>query len=338
MRNVETKSIQPLIEAKNLKKYFHIKRKGILHAVDDVSFTVMPGETVALVGESGCGKSTIGNLVMRLLKPTEGQLFYQGQDVFAAGGEFSMELRKKMQMIFQDPFFSLNPRKTIYKILAEAYEIHKMGAPDEIRSQVGQICERVELPKSLLDYYPHELDGGMRQVVGIARSLSLNPDFIVCDEPVSALDVSIQARIINLLMDLQQELGLAYLFISHDLSVVRHISKKVAVMYLGQIVETADTDEIFENTIHPYSIALLSAVPRVNVEKKISRIVLAGDVPSPMNPKPGCRFASRCWMAKERCYQEKPVLQEVVPGHCVSCHYAAESQKLAANAATISIG
>lgn len=325
MKKEEVMIDQPLVEVKNLKKYFPIKGKGILHAVDDVSFTIMPGETMALVGESGCGKSTIGNMVMRLLKPTEGRLYYQKTDVLQAKGEKAMELRKSMQMIFQDPFSSLNPRKTIYRILAEAYEIHHEGTSQEIRKKVEEVCERVEFPLGLLEYYPHELDGGMRQVVGIARALSLNPGFIVCDEPVSALDVSIQARIINLLMDLQKELGIAYLFISHDLSVVRHISQKVCVMYLGQIVETAMTDEIFENTMHPYSIALLSAVPRVNMDERIKRIVLKGDVPSPMNPKPGCRFAPRCWMAQEKCFTEQPKLQEVCQGHCVACHYASES-------------
>ena len=332
MSNAEN-TREPLIEAKNLKKYFPIRNKGMLHAVDNVSFSIMPGETMALVGESGCGKSTVGNLIMRLLSPTEGTLRYRGHDVFGAQGEEALMLRTKMQMIFQDPFSSLNPRKTIYKILAESFEIHKMGSAQEIRQRVEQLCDRVEFPKELLSHYPHELDGGMRQVVGIARALSLNPDFIVCDEPVSALDVSIQARILNLLMDLQEERGIAYLFVSHDLSVVRHISKRVAVMYLGEIVEIADTDEIFENTMHPYSIALLSAVPKVSFEDKISRIVLRGDVPSPMNPKPGCRFAPRCWMARENCFHESPTLQEVCPGHCVACHYASESRGLSETAA-----
>ena len=319
----------PLIEAKNLKKYFTIKHKGVLHAVDGISFTVMPGETMALVGESGCGKSTIGNMVMRLLPPTDGQLYYKGQNVFEANGKRAMELRKCMQMIFQDPFSSLNPRKTVYKILAEPYEIHHIGNGNEVRKRVEQVCERVEFPKALLEYFPHELDGGMRQVVGIARALSLGPEFIVCDEPVSALDVSIQARIINLLMDLQKDMKMAYLFISHDLSVVRHISQKIAVMYLGEIVEMADTDEIFGNTLHPYSIALLSAVPRVNVEKKGARIVLKGDVPSPVNPKPGCRFAPRCWMAQEKCFKEHPELKEISSGHCVACHFRDDSRNTA---------
>lgn len=320
---------EPLIVAKGLKKHFKIKGKGTLHAVDGVSFEVKAGETLALVGESGCGKSTVGNLVMRLLPPTDGTLTYKGIDVFNAKDEQSMELRKKIQLIFQDPYSSLNPRKTICKILAEAFETHNYGSKAEIKAAVEELCDKVQFPKNLLNHYPHELDGGMRQVVGIARALSLNPDFVVCDEPVSALDVSIQAKIINLLMDLQKKQDIAYLFISHDLSVVRHISNKVIIMYLGQIVESASTDEIFGNTLHPYSIALLSAVPKVTTDHKVSRIVLRGDVTSPIDPKPGCRFAPRCWMAHEKCFVEEPELREICPGHCVACHYINESQERA---------
>lgn len=320
---------EPLLRAEHLKKHFKIKKKGLLHAVDDVSFYVNEGETLGIVGESGCGKSTVGNLVMRLLPKTEGELYYRGINVFSASGEESMRLRKKMQIIFQDPFSSLNPRKTIEQILSEAYMIHKVGTKAEIAQKVRDLCEMVEIPHNLLERYPHELDGGMRQVVGIARALSLEADFIVCDEPVSSLDVSVQAHIINMLMDLQAKMNLSYLFISHDLSVVRHISNRIAVMYLGQIVETADADEMFLNTMHPYSIALLSAVPVVNVDarKKQKRIVLEGDVPSPMNPPPGCRFAPRCWMAHEDCRRSDPPLQEVSPGHCVACFYAKEARE-----------
>ena len=326
MINEESKkNNEPLIIAKNLKKYFVIKGKELLHAVDDISFEVNSGETMALVGESGCGKSTVGNVIMRLHPPTAGTLMYNGIDVFKANDMQSMVLRKKMQLVFQDPFSSLNPRKTVRKIISEAFEIHKYGSKEDIAKAVKESCERVQFPLNLLDYYPHELDGGMRQVVGIARALSLRPDFIVCDEPVSSLDVSIQARIINLLMDLQKDMGIAYLFISHDLSVVRHISKKIAIMYLGQIVEMAETEMIFAETLHPYSIALLSAVPRIDVESKRSRIVLVGDVPSPMNPKPGCRFAPRCWMAHDDCNNEDPPLREVSPGHKVACFYAEEA-------------
>lgn len=318
-----------LIEAKSLRKYFKIPGKGYLHAVDDLSFSIEEGKTLGLVGESGCGKSTVGNVVMRLIPYSGGELLYRGQNIFAIGNEESLELRKHMQIIFQDPYSSLNPRKTIGKILSEAYEIHRMGTHEEISLKVSNLCDLVQIPKNLLQHYPHELDGGMRQVVGIARALSLDPDFIVCDEPVSSLDVSVQARIINLLMDVQKEKGISYLFISHDLSVVRHISNRVAVMYLGRIVEIADVDQIFSNTLHPYSIALLSAVPKVNVDTRPSRIILKGDVPSPINPKPGCRFAARCWMAQPECFENEPVLAEVEHGHCVACHFATKSQTIA---------
>ena len=330
---LQEKNAMPLLQAEHLKKYFKVKKRGILHAVDDVSFSVQEGETLGIVGESGCGKSTVGNVVMRLLPKTEGSLYYRGIDVFNANPEESMYLRKKMQIIFQDPFSSLNPRKTIEKILSEAYEIHKIGSKEEIAKKVVELCDMVEIPRNLLERYPHELDGGMRQVVGIARALSLDADFIVCDEPVSSLDVSVQAHIVNMLMDMQKRLNLSYLFISHDLSVVRHISNRIAVMYLGQIVETADADEMFLNPSHPYSIALLSAVPVVNVGndvKKQKRIVLEGDVPSPMDPAPGCRFAPRCWMAHSDCLDGDPTLQEVSPGHCVACFYAKEAQERAA--------
>lgn len=328
---------RPLVEAKHLKMYFTIKGKGKLHAVDDVSFDIYPGETLGLVGESGCGKSTIGNVAMRLLKATDGELLFEGTNVFQAKGAESHALRRKMQIIFQDPYSSLNPRKTVRKILREPFEVQKLGTSEEIDRMVEQLCQRVDIPENLLDHYPHELDGGMRQVVGIARALSLNPKLIVCDEPVSSLDVSVQAKIINLLMDIQKELGISYLFISHDLSVVRHISNRIAVMYLGQIVELCDTDTMFESTMHPYSIALLSAVPQVDVEKKIRRILLKGDVPSPMNPKPGCRFAPRCWMVQPCCFEQSPELKEVAPGHCVACHFAEQSREKMLEAETTSL-
>jgi len=328
---------QPLLKAEHLKKYFFISKTKTLHAVDDVNFEVYPGETLGLVGESGCGKSTVGNVAMRLLDRTDGKLYYRGKDIFEMEGEESLNLRKKMQIIFQDPYSSLNPRKTIRAILSEAYVIHKYGTKEEINKAVEDLCTRVQIPHNLLDHFPHELDGGMRQIVGIARALSMDADFIVCDEPVSSLDVSVQARIINLLMDLQKEMGLSYLFISHDLSVVRHISNRIAVMYLGQIVEMAETDELFANTRHPYSLALLSAVPRVSVDKKVNRIVLKGDVPSPINPAPGCRFAPRCWMAQEICKTEAPEMREVCPGHCVACHFADESREKMRTAETVSI-
>ena len=323
---------EPLLQVKNLKKYFNVPRKGRLHAVDDVSFDIYPGETLGLVGESGCGKSTVGYTIMRLINRTDGQLHYRGQDVFSAKGQESLALRKKIQIIFQDPFSSLNPRKTIRSILSEPFIIHNFGDKNKINKEIEKLCDMVELSKDLLGCYPHELDGGMRQVVGIVRALSLSVDFIVCDEPVSSLDVSVQARIINLLMDLQARLGISYLFISHDLSVVRHISKRVAIMYLGQIVEMAPTELIFSNASHPYSIALLSAIPRVDQTQKKARIVLQGDVPSPLNPKPGCRFAPRCWMAGEDCARNNQVLTEIEPGHFVACAYARNAQEMSKNA------
>lgn len=329
---------EPLIEVKHLKKYFKIQNKGMLHAVDDVSMEIYAGETLGLVGESGCGKSTVGNLMMRLLEPTEGQILYRGQDIHLADREKRKELYRKMQIIFQDPYSSLNPRKTIEQILEEPYIIQHIGkTKEERRKLIEELCGKVSLNKELLDYYPHELDGGMRQVVGIARALSLSADFVVCDEPVSSLDVSVQAKVINMLMDLQDKYGLAYLFISHDLSVVKHISDRIAVMYLGEIVEIADTEKMFGHTMHPYSIALLSAVPRVRPTEKAERITLKGDVPSPMDPGKECRFAKRCWMAKACCFQEKPMLTEVEEGHKVACFFAEESRKRARSAERISM-
>ncbi len=333
---MEKNQTRPLVEAKNLKMYFNIPHKGKLHAVDDVSFEINPGETLGLVGESGCGKSTIGNVTMRLLTATDGQLLFEGRDVFKARGKAAKEYCKLMQIIFQDPYSSLNPRKSIAKILREPFEVQKSGGTREIDRMVAELCEKVDIASNLLDHYPHELDGGMRQVVGIARALSLNPKLIVCDEPVSSLDVSVQAKIINLLMDIQKEYGISYLFISHDLSVVRHISNRIAVMYLGQIVEICDTDTMFERATHPYSLALLSAVPQVSVDKKVSRIILKGDVPSPMDPKPGCRFAPRCWMAQDHCFKDGPQLREIGSGHRVACHYAECSRLKSKDAATSS--
>lgn len=329
---------KPLIQAQNLKKYFKISKESYLHAVDDVSFDVYPGETLGLVGESGCGKSTIGYIVSRLLDSTGGKLIYNGTDILGLEGKANMEFRKNVQIIFQDPYSSLNPKKRIRNILTEGYRIRHMAKDHkELDRLLKELCERTGISEDLWDCFPHELDGGKRQIVGIARALSLNPDFIVCDEPVSSLDVSVQAKVINLLMDLQKELELSYLFISHDLSVVRHISNRIAVMYLGKIVEMAESEEIFSNTLHPYSLGLLSAVPRVDVNSRSSRLVLKGDVPSPIDPKPGCRFASRCWMAREKCFDDIPELAEVRPGHSVACHYHGESKKLVKLAETVSI-
>lgn len=319
----------PVIEVRNLKKHFKVKNKGVLHAVDGISFSVMPGETLGLVGESGCGKSTVGNVIMRLHKATDGEVLYKGSSVLDSKGDESMDFRKKIQIIFQDPYSSLNPKKTIQSIMEESYRIHNLCSGNERRQRIEEIIELCGLEKYVLDKYPHELDGGKRQLVGIARALSLGPEFIVCDEPVSSLDVSIQATIINLLMDLQKKMILSFLFISHDLSVVRHISQKVAVMYLGQIIEMAQTDEIFANALHPYTIALLSAVPKINFKEKTSRIVLTGDVPSPINPGDGCRFAPRCFLCRDICKNQKPDLKEVEPGHYAACHFYEESREKA---------
>lgn len=326
-----------LLEAKHLVKYFNIPRKGQLHAVDDVNFTINKGETLGLVGESGCGKSTVGNVVMRLLPATSGELLFEGKDVFKANRAERMQYCQQMQIVFQDPFSSLNPKKTVKSILSEPFVIQKIASGAELDKRINDLCDMVELPKNLLDHYPHELDGGMRQVVGIARALSINPKFIVCDEPVSSLDVSVQAKIINLLIDIQKRINLSYLFISHDLSVVKHISKRIAIMYLGQIVEVGDAETIFSNTLHPYAIALLSAIPKVDVDHKVSRILLKGDVPSPMNPAPGCRFAPRCWMAQPSCKDATPELKEVEPGHCVACHFWQKSREMMENASKSSL-
>ncbi len=322
--------MEPLVKVEHLKMYFNVSGKGKLHAVDDVSFDIMPNETVGLVGESGCGKSTIGNVLIQLLKATDGKVYFEGENILEYNKAQRRELHKKMQIIFQDPYSSLNPRESVEAILSDPYQIHHMYRGKELKEKVREMADLVGLEPYVLEMFPHEMDGGKRQLTGIARALALNPKFIICDEPVSALDVSVQAIIINLLMKLQKQMGLSYLFISHDLSVVRHISNRVAVMYLGQIVEIAPTDEIFANTLHPYSTALLSAVPRIDFANKTKRIVLEGDVPSPINPKPGCRFAPRCWMSREKCENETPQLQEVAPGHCVACHYWEETRATAA--------
>jgi len=324
----------PLLRIEHLKKYFKISGKGLLYAVDDVSLDVMSNETLGLVGESGCGKSTIGKVLMRLMPATAGTACFEGMDMVNANKRERKELTRKAQMIFQDPYSSLNPRKTVRSILSEPFKINGLAGDRSLDQSIEAIAERVGLEKYVLKKFPHELDGGKRQMVGIARALSMNPRFVVCDEPVSSLDVSVQATIINLLIEIQKELKLSYLFISHDLSVVRHISNRVAVMYLGQIVESAPTDDMFRNTLHPYSIALLSAVPRIDFEDRTRRIVLAGDVPSPMNPKLGCRFAPRCWMARELCKRETPVLTSVDENHAVACHYWQESRAAAADIIT----
>lgn len=314
---------EPLFEVKNLKKYFKVS-SGYLHAVDDVSFSIGKGETLGLVGESGCGKSTIGRTLLRLIPHTAGEVYYKGEDILKFSSTRMRELRKEMQIIFQDPYSSLNPRKTIGQIIAEPLVINNIVEKKELTERVADLLHKGGVSRKLYNSYPHELDGGRRQRVGIIRALALNPDFIVCDEPVSSLDVSIQAQILNLLQDLQQSMGLTYLFISHDLSVVRHISNRIIVMYLGQVVESCESKELFKNPQHPYTKALLSAVPIAKYEHSRQRIVLTGDVPSPVNPKPGCRFAPRCWLAIERCFAESPEIRNVGHDHMARCHLAGE--------------
>jgi len=313
---------QPLGEVKNLKKYFKTK-KGTLHAVDDVSFTVEQGKTLGVVGESGCGKSTTGRTILRLLEPTSGQVFFEGKDIFSLSPRQMRAMRKEMQIIFQDPYASLNPRKTVGEIIAMPLVLNKIITdPRKREERVLELMETVGLAERFINTYPHELDGGRRQRIGIARALAMEPKFIVCDEPVSALDVSIQAQILNLLTTLQKQFGLTYIFITHDLSVVHHFSDDIAVMYLGQLVEKAPTAELFEKPLHPYTQALLSAIPIPDIDHPQKRIILRGELASPINPKPGCRFAPRCNYASEKCMNKTPELREVSPGHFVACALA----------------
>lgn len=309
-----------LLEVKDIKKYFKTPG-GWLHAVDDVSFTIEKGKTLGVVGESGCGKSTLGRLVLRLLNLTDGQIFFEGNDITNYKGSKLKELRKNMQMIFQDPYSSLNPRMTVSELIGEPLIIYGMyKTKDEYEKTVAELMETVGLAKRLRYTYPHELDGGRRQRIGVARALALNPKFIVCDEPVSALDVSIQAQILNLMQDLQEERKLTYIFITHDLSVVKHISDDICVMYLGNLVEKGPSASIFKNPSHPYTKALLSAIPRPKINIKRDRVILKGEITSPINPKPGCRFAQRCLYSKDICGKEQAGLKEVSPGHFVACH------------------
>lgn len=312
-----------LIEVKNLKKYFQTPR-GQLHAVDNVSFNIEKGKTIGIVGESGCGKSTLGKTLMRLHDATSGEVIYKGEDIAGMPiKKFKKEYRSHIQMIFQDPYASLDPRMNVLQLIEEPISINNKKMPKaEVEKKAQEMMELVGLAKRLESAYPHELDGGRRQRIGIARALSLNPEFIVCDEPVSALDVSIQAQILNLLQDLQEERGLTYMFITHDMSVVKHISDDIAVMYLGQMIEKCSAKDIFKDTIHPYSQALLSAIPIPNVHEKRERIVLKGELTSPIDPKPCCRFAQRCPYATDKCRAEEPVLREILPNHMVACHYA----------------
>jgi oligopeptide/dipeptide ABC transporter ATP-binding protein len=317
----------PLLEVRGLKKHFPIhtgvfsRVSDVVHAVDGVSFRIGRGETLGLVGESGCGKSTVGRTLLRLLEPTEGKIIVNGADITHLDREEMLPYRRQMQMIYQDPYASLNPRMSAGEIVGEPLVIHRVGTSAERRERVAHLFERVGLRPETIDRFPHEFSGGQRQRIGIARALALNPELIVGDEPVSALDVSIQAQIVNLLIDLQDELQLSYLFVAHDLAVVEHISHRVAVMYLGRIVEMTDKRTLFDMPLHPYTEALLSAVPIPKARAKgRKRVILTGDVPSPINPPPGCHFHQRCPYAMARCKVEAPALREVVPGHLASCH------------------
>lgn len=295
----------------------------MLHAVDDVSFGIPKGATMGVVGESGCGKSTLGRTMIHLLDSTDGKIFFEGQDVTNLNKRGIRKFREDATIIFQDPYSSLDPRYTVEKIIREPLDISRKFGKGEIEDKVDQLMEMVGIDPRLSNSYPHELDGGRRQRVGIARALALDPKFIVCDEPVSALDVSIQAQVLNLLQDLQEQRGLTYMFVTHNMSVVRHISDHICVMYLGQLVETAETETVFEKSYHPYTKALLSAIPSSDIHKKIERIPMKGEITSPINPKPGCRFAARCIYATEACLQPQK-LEELEPGHFVSCCRAKE--------------
>ncbi|MCI9048411.1 MAG: ATP-binding cassette domain-containing protein [Hungatella sp.] len=313
-----------LLDVKNLKKYFNTPN-GVLHAVDDVTFSLERGKTLGVVGESGCGKSTTGRAILRLHEPTSGEVFFEGKDITKVSNQEMRRLRSQMQIIFQDPFASLNPRKTVSEIIGEPlrlYKVHK--SKKEQQDHVLELMELVGLSQRLVNTYPHELDGGRRQRIGIARALAMRPKFIVCDEPVSALDVSIQAQILNLLKQLQHDLGLTYIFITHDLSVVNYFSDEIMVMYLGKVVEHASSEKLFEHPTHPYTKALLSAIPVPKLGEKKKRILLKGEITSPINPKPGCRFAPRCEYAKPECFEKTPMLKENEPGHFVACHFCEE--------------
>ena len=307
-----------ILEIKHLKKYFETKA-GLLHAVDDVSFSVEKGETLGVVGESGCGKSTLGRTIQHLLDATDGTIIFKGRDVTHLSKRETRDFMKEVQMIFQDPYSSLNPRMTVKQIIMEPLLIDGVKKK-EAEAKVREMMETVGLDARFENAYPNELDGGRRQRIGIARALILKPDFIICDEPVSALDVSIQAQILNLMQDLQEQMGLTYIFVTHDLSVVKHISNKIAVMYLGNLVEYSETEELFANPTHPYTRALLASVPTIDLEKAQEIQTIAGEITSPINPKPGCRFAARCPHAMEVCFAKQPEMHEVSANHFVACH------------------
>jgi oligopeptide transport system ATP-binding protein len=323
----------PIVRVERLTKHFPIlegilfkKQVGAVRAVDEVSFEIAEGETLGLVGESGCGKSTTGRTILQLYEPTSGRVFYRGTDLQEARGEERRQAERNMQIIFQDPYASLNPRMTVGRIIREPFDIHGVGAKADRQEKVADLMRRVGLNPDYVKRYPHEMSGGQRQRVGIARALALQPDFIVCDESISALDVSVQAQVVNLLEELQKDFGLTYLFIAHDLSMVKHISDRVAVMYLGKLVELADKKELYSNPLHPYTQALLSAapVPNPRLQKKSQRMVLEGDVPSASDPPPGCRFHTRCPLAEDICRTKVPEMREITPGHFAACHLIQE--------------
>jgi oligopeptide transport system ATP-binding protein len=313
---------EKLITLERISKHFNVGNKQTLVAVNDISLDIYKGETLGVVGESGCGKSTLGRVVMGIYRPTKGKLFYRGKEVDLKRTKDRYEYSEKAQIIFQDPYASLDPRMTVGTIISEGMEIHKMYDAEKRRQRVYELLETVGLNREHANRFPHEFSGGQRQRIGIARALAINPEFVVCDEPISALDVSIQSQIINLLKDLQQKFHLTYMFIAHDLNIVKYISNRIAVMYLGNLVELADSEEIYAHTLHPYSQALLASVPIPDPDKEAQKKaqVITGDVPSPINPKPGCPFANRCPLCKDICRKESPVLKEVSPQHFVSCH------------------
>ncbi|MEA2577667.1 MAG: peptide/nickel transport system ATP-binding protein [Chloroflexota bacterium] len=327
---------ETLVEVRDLVKHFEIRggllgirQIGAVQAVDGVSFDVRRGETLGLVGESGCGKTTLGKVLLRLIPPTSGKVIVNGRSIFELNNREMVAVRRDMQIVFQDPYASLNPRMTVGEIVGEGPYVHGLRDKREREEVVRELLSRVGLNQSHIHRYPHEFSGGQRQRIGIARALALNPEFIVCDEPVSALDVSIQSQVLNLLDDLQQELGLTYLFIAHNLAVVEHISDRVGVMYLGKLVELASVDDLYATPAHPYTVALLSAVPETDPRKRKKRIVLKGDVPSPVAPPAGCRFHTRCWLRErlgnpERCVSEEPLLRDIRPGQQAACHYSEE--------------
>ena len=309
-----------ILEVQNLTKFFNTPG-GQLHAVDGVSFKIEEGRTLGIVGESGCGKSTTGRTILKLLEPTGGKILFDGKDITNYSRKQMRPLRQEMQMVFQDPFSSLDPRQTVMQLISEPIIEHKLlKSKSDIEERTLELMRTVGLAERYMNVYPHELDGGRRQRIGIARALAVRPKLIVCDEPVSALDVSIQAQILNLMQDLQEQMGLTYIFITHDLSVVNHFADDIAVMYLGQLIEKAPSELLFDKPTHPYTQALLSAIPVPSLKKKRERIILKGEITSPINPKPGCRFAARCPYATDRCRSEEPVLREIEPNHFVACH------------------